>query len=148
MDQHGVVLDILVHPPRNAGAAKLFFKRPPAGLEFKPRRVVTDGLRSFSMAQREILPEVRHRTSPYLNNGTENSHRPTRRRERQMQQFKSPDQAQRGAYSGTLSARLTAPRWCCRLRLARKSQMRGCEQLRKPALRLVQVVLELGDAVA
>jgi putative transposase len=47
------------------------------------------------VAQREILPDVRHRTSRYLNNRAENSHRPTRRRERQMQRFKSPEQAQR-----------------------------------------------------
>ncbi|MFC7739171.1 DDE-type integrase/transposase/recombinase [Roseomonas sp. GCM10028921] len=43
----------------------------------------------------EILPDVRHRTSRYLNNCAENSHTPTRRRERQMQRFKSPEQAQR-----------------------------------------------------
>ncbi len=47
------------------------------------------------MAKREVLREVRHRTSRYLNNRAENSHRPTRRRERQMQRFKSPEQAQR-----------------------------------------------------
>jgi putative transposase len=47
------------------------------------------------VARREILPEVRHRTSRYSNNRAENSHRPTRRRERQMQRFKSPEQAQR-----------------------------------------------------
>ena len=47
------------------------------------------------MAKRAVLPEVRHRTSRYLNNRAENSHRPTRRRERQMQRFKSPFQAQR-----------------------------------------------------
>ena len=47
------------------------------------------------MARREVLPHVRYRTSRYLNNRAENSHRPTRRRERQMQRFKSPQQAQR-----------------------------------------------------
>ena len=47
------------------------------------------------MARREVLPEVRHRTSRYLNNRAENSHRPTRRRERQMQRFKPPEHAQR-----------------------------------------------------
>jgi putative transposase len=56
---------------------------------------VTDGLKSYGVARREVLPEVRHRTSRYLNNRAENSHRPTRRRERQMQRFKSPEQAQR-----------------------------------------------------
>src|SRR3954466_14289079 len=80
---------------RNATAAKRFFKRLLVGLKYRPRKIVTDGLRSYGVAQREILPGVRHRTSCYLNNRAENSHRPTRRRERQMQRFKSPGQAQR-----------------------------------------------------
>src|SRR5829696_5075074 len=75
---------------RNATAAKRFFKRLLAGLKYKPRRLVTDGLRSYGAAHRELMPEVKHRTSRYLNNRAENSHRPTRRRERQMQRFKSP----------------------------------------------------------
>ena len=95
VDQRGVVLDILVQDRRNATAAKRFFKRLLAGLKYKPRRIVTDGLRSYGAAKREVLPEVRHRTSRYMNNRAENSHRPTRRRERQMQRFKSPEQAQR-----------------------------------------------------
>jgi len=95
VDQHGVVLDILVQERRNAAAAGRFLKRLLAGLKFKPRRIVTDGLRSYGVAHREILPEAHHRTSRYLNNRAENSHRPTRRRERQMQRFKSPEQAQR-----------------------------------------------------
>ena len=95
VDQHGVVLDILVQGRRNAAAAKRFFKRLLQGLRYKPRRLITDGLRSYGVAHREILSDVRHRTSRYLNNRAENSHRPTRRRERQMQRFKSSAQAQR-----------------------------------------------------
>jgi len=95
VDQHGVVLDILVQERRDATAARRFFKRLLAGLKYKPRKIVTDGLRSYGVAQREVLPDVRHRTSRCLNNRAENSHRPTRRRERQMQRFKSPRQAQR-----------------------------------------------------
>jgi putative transposase len=95
VDQHGVVLDILVQDRRNATAAKRFFKRLLAGLKYRPRKIVTDGLRSYGVAHRDLLPDVRHRTSRYLNNRAENSHRPTRRRERQMQRFKSPGQAQR-----------------------------------------------------
>ncbi len=95
VDQNGIVLDILVQDRRNATAAKRFFKCLLAGLKFKPKHVVADGLRSYGGASREILPEVRHRTSMYLNNRAENSHRPTRRRERQMQRVKSPGQAQR-----------------------------------------------------
>jgi putative transposase len=87
VDQNGVVLDILVQDRRNATAARRFFKRLLAGLKYKPRRVITDGLRSYGAAHREVLPAVRHRTSRYLNNRAENSHRPARRRERQMQRF-------------------------------------------------------------
>src|SRR3712207_7100876 len=95
VDQHGVVLDILVQDRRNATAAKRFLKRLLAGLKFKPQRIITDGLRSYGVARREVLPEVRHRTSRYLNNRAENSHRPTRRRERQMQRFKSRSEERR-----------------------------------------------------
>jgi putative transposase len=95
VDQHGVVLDILVQARRNASAAKRFFKRLLSGLRYKPKRLVTDGLRSYGVAHREVMPEVRHRVSRYLNNRAENSHRPTRRRERRMQRFKSSEQAQR-----------------------------------------------------
>src|SRR5271157_2038980 len=81
VDQDGIVLDILVQTRSNAGAAKRFFN--------------TDKLKSYGVAKRELLPDVEHRQSRYLNNRAENSHRPTRRRERQMQRFKSPRQAQR-----------------------------------------------------
>jgi hypothetical protein len=73
VDEHGVVLDILVQDRRNATAAKRFFKRLLVGLQYKPRKIVTDGLRSYGVAQREVLPGVRHRTSRYLNNRAENS---------------------------------------------------------------------------
>ena len=94
VDQHGVVLDILVQEKRDGAAAKRFFKRLLQGLQYKPNRLITDGLRSYGVARRALLPDVKHRTSRYLNNRAENSHRPTRRRERQMQRFKSPGQAQ------------------------------------------------------
>jgi hypothetical protein len=84
VDQHGVVLDILVLDRRNAAAAKRFFKRLRAELRYKPRHIPTNSLCSYGAARREVLPEVRHRTSRYLNNRAENSHRPTRRREHQM----------------------------------------------------------------
>jgi putative transposase len=95
VDQHGVVLDILVQDRRNAATAKRFFKRLLAGLRYKPRHILTDGLRSYGMARREALPKVRHWTSRYLNNRAEDSHWPTQRRAYQMQRFKLRDQAQR-----------------------------------------------------
>jgi putative transposase len=94
VDQDGVVLDILVQARRDARAAKRFFKRLLKGLQYQPRVIVTDKLRSYGVAQRQLLAGVEHRQSRYLNNRAENSHRPTRRRERQMQRFKSSRQAQ------------------------------------------------------
>jgi putative transposase len=58
-------------------------------------RVVTDKLKSSGAALRDLLPGVEHRRHRYLNNRVENSHHPTRQRERHMQGFKSPGQAQR-----------------------------------------------------
>jgi putative transposase len=94
VDQDGVVLDILVQPRRDAKAAKRVFRRLLKGLQYELRVIITDKQKSYGVAQREIPPKVEHRQSRYLNNRAENSHRPTRRRERQMQRFKSRDQAQ------------------------------------------------------
>jgi putative transposase len=95
VDQNGVVLDILVQSRRDANAATRFFRRLLAGLQYVPRVIVTDKLRSYGVAQRRLLPGAEHRQSQYLNNRAENSHRPTRRRKRLMKRFKSPHQAQR-----------------------------------------------------
>jgi putative transposase len=94
VNQDGVVLDILVQERRDAKAAKRLFRRLLKSLQYVPRVIVTDKLRSYGVAQRQLLPDVEHRQNRYLNNRAENSHRPTRRRERQMQRFKSPEQAQ------------------------------------------------------
>jgi putative transposase len=94
VDQDGVVLDILVQRRRDGNAAKRFFRRLLKGLQYVPRVIVTDKLQSYGVAHRQLLPKVEHRQSRYLNNRAENSHRPTRQRERQMQRFKSPEQAQ------------------------------------------------------
>jgi putative transposase len=95
VDQDGNVLDILVQSRRSGKAAKRFFRKLLKGLEYVPRVIVTDKLRSYAAAKREILPGVEHRQSRYLNNRAEVSHQPTRRRERQMQRFKSARHAQR-----------------------------------------------------
>ncbi len=95
VDQDGHVLDILVQSRRNTKAAKRFFRKLLRGLQYVPRVIVTDKLRSYATAKRDILPGVEHRQSRYLNNRAEVSHQPTRRRERQMQRFKSARHAQR-----------------------------------------------------
>ena len=94
VDQDGVVLDILVQARRDSDAAKRFFKRLLTGLQYEPRVIVTDKLQSYGVAHRQLLPKVEHRQSRYLNNRAENSHQPTRRRERRMQRIKSPEPAQ------------------------------------------------------
>src|SRR5215471_2744813 len=60
-----------------------------------PRVMITDKLVSYSAAKREILPGIEHRQHKGLNSRAENSYQPTRRRERQMKQFKSSGQVQR-----------------------------------------------------
>src|SRR6202034_4586160 len=95
VDQDGIVLDVLVQRRRDAGAAKRFFKRLLKDLRYVPRVLITDKLGSYGAAKRALMPDVEHRESRSLNNRAENSHRPTRRRERQMQRFKSSLQAQR-----------------------------------------------------
>jgi putative transposase len=95
VDQDDHILDILVQSRRNKKAAKKFFRKLLKGLQYVPRVIITDKLKSYSAAKREILPGVEHRQSRYLNNRCENSHRPTRQRERRMQGFKSARHAQR-----------------------------------------------------
>jgi transposase-like protein len=75
------VLDMLGQGQRNKKAAKKFFRQLLKGLTYVPRVVLTDKLRSYGAAKREMLPGGEHRQSRYLNNRWENSHRPTRQRE-------------------------------------------------------------------
>jgi len=93
VDQDDNVLDIQVQSRRNKHAAKKFFRKLLKGLQYVPRVIITDKLKSYGAAKREILPVVEHRQSRYLNNRCENSHRPTRQREYRMQGFKSPGHA-------------------------------------------------------
>jgi putative transposase len=90
--QHGVVLDILVQSRRNAKAAKRKLLKKQG---IAPRVMITDKLASYAAAKRIVMPGVEHRQHKGLNNRAENSHQPTRRRERIMKRFKSAGQAQR-----------------------------------------------------
>jgi len=102
VDQNGTVLDILVTAKRDARAATRFFRKLLKGLQYVPRVLVTDKLRSYGAARRRVLGSVEHRQSKYLNNRAENSHQPTRARERAMKRFTSAGHAQRflSAFSG------------------------------------------------
>src|SRR5437879_8734501 len=90
VDQHGNVLDILVQSRRNKQAAKRFFRKLLKGLKYAPRVIITDKLASYGAAKKEILPSVEHRKHKGLNNRAENSHHPTRQRQRSMRRFTSP----------------------------------------------------------
>ena len=85
VDQDGHILDILVQSRRNKKAAKKCFRKLLKGLRYVPRVIVTDKLKSDGAAKPEILPGVEHRQPRYLHNRAENSHPPTRQRERRMQ---------------------------------------------------------------
>ncbi len=95
VDQDGEVVDVFLQRRRDGNAAKRFFKRLLKKHGDEPRKIVTDKLRSYGVAHRELIPETIHDTSQYANNRAELSHQPTRVRERVMRRFKSMQQAQR-----------------------------------------------------
>ena len=95
VDQDGFVLDVLVQSRRDKKAAKRLFRKLLKKQGRAPRVLVTDKLKSYAAAKREIMPGVEHRQHKGLNNRAENSHQPTRRRERIVKRFKSPRQVQR-----------------------------------------------------
>jgi putative transposase len=95
VNESGRVLDVLVQRRRDTHAAKRLLRKLLKRQGRPPRVLITDKLGSHSAAQREIMPDVEHRRHKGLNNRAENSHQPTRRRERQMNRFKSARHAQR-----------------------------------------------------
>jgi putative transposase len=95
VDQHGVVLDILVQSRRNAKAAKRLLQKLLKRQGMAPRVMITDKLASYAAAKKVVMPGVEHRQHKGLNNRAENSHQSTRRRDRMMKCFKSAEQAQR-----------------------------------------------------
>ncbi len=95
VDQDGDVIDILVTKRRDRRAATRFFRKMLKHQRQAPWQLITDKLRSYGAAHREIFPSVVHRTGQYENNRAEVSHQPTRQQERQMRRFKSIVQAQR-----------------------------------------------------
>jgi putative transposase len=95
VDQDGEVVDVFLQAKRDGAAAKRFFKRLLRSHGDEPRKIVTDKLRSYGVARRELMPNVIHDNSQYANNRAEQSHEPTRVRERVMRRFKSVGQAQK-----------------------------------------------------
>jgi putative transposase len=95
VDAEGEVLDVLVQSKRNKQAALKMMRKLLKKYSFAPDRMITDDLRSYGAAARQLGIENRHERGRWKNNRAENSHQPTRRRERKMQGFKSPGSAQR-----------------------------------------------------
>src|SRR5919112_4746989 len=95
VDQDGFVLDVLVQSRRDKQAAKRRLRKLLKKQGRAPRVMITDKLASSGAAKADVMPSVEHRRHKGLNNRAENSHQPTRRRERQMKRFKSAGQAQR-----------------------------------------------------
>ncbi len=94
VDQDGEVVDVFLQKRRDSAAAKRFLKRLLKTHRDEPRKIVTDKLRSYIVAHRELIPDSIHDTSRYSNNRAKLSHQPSRVRERGMRRFKSIIQAQ------------------------------------------------------
>ncbi|RUM95071.1 IS6 family transposase, partial [Pseudaminobacter arsenicus] len=95
VDQDGYVLDEIVQNRRNTKAAKRLLTRLLKKQGITPKRMVTDKLRSYGAARRQVMPSIEHRSHKGLNNRAENSHVPLRKRERSMQRFRSAGSLQR-----------------------------------------------------
>jgi transposase-like protein len=95
VDSEGEVLDMLVQRRRNKQAALKFLRKLLKRQGFAPRTIVTDRLRSYGAARRDLRFAGHHEQGLRANNRAENSHLPIRRRERKMQRFKSAKSAQR-----------------------------------------------------
>ena len=95
VDAEGEVLDVLVQAKRNKRAALKLMRKLLKKYGFVPDKLVTDDLRSYAAAAGQLGIAKRHERGQWRNNRAENSHQPTRRRERKMQGFKSPGSAQK-----------------------------------------------------
>mgnify|MGYP003879996105 FL=1 len=102
VDHEGEVLESYVTKTRDKAAALKFIKKAMKRCG-KPRAVVTDGLRSYSAAFKEIDNSNREEIGRWMNNRAENSHQPFRRRERAMERFRQMKTLQKfAAVHGTL----------------------------------------------
>jgi putative transposase len=95
VDAEGEVLDVLVQSRRNKRAALKLMRKLLKKYGFVPDKLVMDNLRSYAAAAGDLGIARRHERGKWRNNRAENSHQPTRRRERKMQGFKSVGSAQR-----------------------------------------------------
>ncbi|MCG8512453.1 MAG: IS6 family transposase [Rhodospirillales bacterium] len=94
VDAEGEVLDVLLQSKRDKSAAHKFLRKAKRKQAFTPAVIVSDKWRPTAVAIREVMPSATHICGKRLNNRAENSHQPTRRRERKQQRFKSSRSAQ------------------------------------------------------
>ena len=95
VDQDGEMVDVFLQARRDGATAKRFFRRLLRSHGGEPRKIVTDKLRRYGVAHRQLIPDAIVDNSQYANNRAEQSHEPTKVRERVMRKFKSIKQAQR-----------------------------------------------------
>jgi putative transposase len=95
VDTDSMVLDIFLQERRNQAAAEAFLCRLVEEQPVAPRVIVTDKLASYTPAIKKMFPAAEHRRHKGINNRAENSHQPTRQRERSRRRFKTPGHAQR-----------------------------------------------------
>ena len=95
VDQDGFVLDALVQSRRDKNAAERLLRKLMRKQSGAPRVMITDKLGSYGAARNKMGMKFEHRQHKGLNNRAENSHQPTRRRERIMKRFKSARHLQR-----------------------------------------------------
>jgi putative transposase len=127
VDQDGYVLDEIVQNRRNTKAARRLLTRLMRKQGMLPKRMITDKLRSYGAARRQVMPDVEHRSHKGLNNRAENSHLPLRKRERSMQGFRSSGSLQRFISIFSIVRNLFVPshsqRSACQIYLHRLSAM-------------------------
>jgi putative transposase len=95
VDAAGEILDVLVQSRRNKHVVRKLTRKLLKKYGFVPDRLITDDLRSYGAAARDLGIENRHEGGRRKNNRVENSHQPTRRRERKILRFKSPGSVQK-----------------------------------------------------
>jgi putative transposase len=104
VDAEGEVLDVLVQSKRNKHAALKLMRKLLKKYAFVPERLVTDDLRHTAPRSVSLGSSTATSDGRWMNNRAENSHQPTRRRERKMQRFKSVGSAQKFLSTHTTSS--------------------------------------------
>lgn len=114
VESEGEEIEVLLQKRRDAKSVIRFLKKALKRIGSPPRIMVTDKLRSYHKAHRVLLKKSEHRSHKRLNNRAENSHQPTREKEKQMRGFKTPGSTQRLLSSmGSLLNLLKVKRYIC-----------------------------------